>query len=111
MSRKIKFARFAEGHRLAGIEKNPDRQLAFLLVELQKQPVEPPVEVPVEVTEIVAGDVIAIIGELDRLPAGLAAPLALEGTLGAPPREQLELLEAAQKFGGEEGSHFIGFTP
>ena len=53
------------------------------------------VEVPIEITEIVTRDVIAVIGELDRLASRFAAPLALERTFRAPLREQLELFEAA----------------
>src|SRR5947208_2548529 len=94
LPREIELARFPERHRLAGVEENRDRQFAFLFVELEKEPVEPAVEVPIEITKIVARDVIPIIGELDRLPARLAAPFALERTFCAPPREQLELLEA-----------------
>ena len=100
MPREIKLARFPERHRLAGVEENRDRQFAFLFIELEKEPVEPAVEVPIQITKIVARDVTSVIGELDRLPARLAAPLALERTFRAPPREQLELLEAAEKFGG-----------
>src|SRR5437667_9246492 len=97
LPREIELARFPERHRLAGVEEDRDRQFAFLFVELEKEPVEPAVEVPIEITKIVARDVIPIIGELDRLPARLAAPFALERTFCAPPREQLELLEATKK--------------
>src|SRR2546427_763929 len=47
-------------------------------------------------------NIIAIIGKLDRLPAGAAAPLTFGRTLGTPRREQLKLLEPAQKFWCEE---------
>ena len=47
-------------------------------------------------------NVIAIIGELDRLAAGAAAALAFGGAFGAPRGQQLELLEAAQQFGSEQ---------
>ena len=45
-------------------------------------------------------DKVAVVGEFEGLAARLAAALALGGTLCAPRREQLELLEPAQKFGG-----------
>src|SRR5437867_5101603 len=102
LPREIELARFPERHRLAGVEENRDRQFAFLFVELEKEPVEPAVEVPIEITKIVARDVTSVIGELDRLPARLAAPLALERTFRAPPREQLELLKTTEKIGGEK---------
>src|SRR5439155_21360531 len=87
--------------------KDRDGQFAFLLVEFQKQPVQPAVEVPIQITEVVAGDIIAVIGKFDRLPARLAAPFALERTFGAALGEQLELLEAAEQFGGEQVGHRI----
>src|ERR1043165_4353095 len=101
-------ARFAEGHGLAGVEENRDRQFPFFLVKFEKEPVQPAVEVPVEVAEVVARHVIPVVGELDRLPARLAAPLALERAFGAALREQLELLEAPEKFGSQEGCrHYV----
>ena len=66
-------ARIAEIHRLAGVEKNPHSKLAFLLVKLQKQTIEPAIEIPVEITKIVARNVVAMIGEFDRLAARAAA--------------------------------------
>ena len=96
---EIKLARLAESHGFAGVEEDAHRQFALLLVEFQEQAFEPAIEVPIEVAEIVAGDVIAVVGELDGLSARAAAALALGRTFGAPRGEQLELLEAAEKFG------------
>ena len=89
---EIKFAWLAEGHGLAGIEENAHGEFAFLLVELEEKFVEATEEIPVEVTEIVTGDVAAVVGELDGLPARATAALALGAALGAPRREQLKLL-------------------
>ncbi len=100
---EIEFARLAESHGLAGIEKNAHGQFALLLVELEEKFFEAAEEIPIEVAEIVAGDVTAVVRELDGLPAGAAAALAFGTALGAPRGEQLELLKAAQEFGGEEG--------
>jgi len=110
LSREIEFARFAEAHRLAGVEEDAHRQFALLFVEFEEQPFQPPVEIPVQVAEIVAVGVVAVIGELDRLAARAAAPFAAGGTFGPPRREQLELLEAAQEFGSEKGGHIVLLT-
>ena len=89
---EIEFARFAEGHGLAGIEENAHGQFALLLVELEEKFVETTEEIPIEVAEIVAGDVAAVVGELDGLPARATAALALGAALGTARGEQLELL-------------------
>src|SRR6185437_11865362 len=103
LAREIELARFAKGHRFAGVEKNADRQFAFLLVEFEEEAVETTVEIPIEIAEIVAGDVIAVIGKFNRLAARAAAAFALGGTFGAARREQLELFQPPQQFGSEEG--------
>src|SRR6185503_18435060 len=74
---KIKLAGLAERHRFARVEENADRQLALFLVKLKEQSFEPAVEIPVQVTKIVAGNVVSVIRELNRLPARPAAALAL----------------------------------
>ena len=62
---KIELGHLAKRHRLAGIEKNGDWKLAFLLVKLEEEPVEPTVDVPVDPAQIIPRDVVAVIGELD----------------------------------------------
>jgi hypothetical protein len=93
---EIKFTRVTEGHGLAGIEEDAHGQFAFFLVEFEEKFVEATEEIPVEVTKIVAGDVTAMVGELDGLSARATAALALGAALGAARREQLELLKAAE---------------
>src|SRR5262245_25217796 len=99
---EIKFARLTEGHGLAGVEEYAHGQFALLLVELEEQAIKAAIEIPVEVPEIVAGNVRAMVGKFDRLPARAAAALALGRTLGTPRCKQLELLKATQKFRSEE---------
>ena len=83
---EIKFRRRAKTHGFAGIEKNSHRQFPFLLVELQKEFVQPAVKVPVQIAEIIPGDVVTIIGEFDRLAAGLCAVrLGRNSWRAAPP--------------------------
>ena len=61
----MELARLAEGHGLAGIEEDADRQLALLFVEFKEQLLQPAIEIPVQVAEIIAVDVSAVVGELD----------------------------------------------
>ena len=74
---EVELGHLAKRHRLAGVEKNGDGQLALLLVKLEEKSVEAAVEIPVEAAQVVAGDVVAVVGELDRLAARAAAALAL----------------------------------
>jgi hypothetical protein len=87
-------------HSVSNIETTVGGQFALLLVELEEQAIQAAEQIPVEITEIVAGGVAAVVGELDGLPPRAAAALALGAALGTPRREQLELLEPAEKFGG-----------
>ena len=80
------------------IEKNAHRQFAFFFVELEEKPFEPAIKIPIEITEIIPGRVIAVIGKLDRLAAGFAAPFAFGGAFRAALREQLNLLKPPQQF-------------
>ena len=99
---EIEFARLAESHRLAGIEKDADRQFAFLFVEFEEKPFEPAIEIPIEIAEIVAVRRSCDNRRTRPIARAPAAALALGGTLGAARGEQLELLQAAQEFGSEE---------
>ena len=89
---EVKLGHLTKRHRLAGVEKNGDRKFALLLVELEEKAVEAAVKIPVNAAQIVAGDVVAVVGELDRLAARAAAALALCCALGTAAGEQLQLL-------------------
>ena len=87
MPGEIKFARLAESHGFAGIEKNAHWQFALLFVELQEQPVQPAIKVPIEVPEIVARDIIPVVRKFHRLPASPAAAFAFERAFRAALRK------------------------
>ena len=59
-------ARGAPLHRGAGIDEEVQMQVLLLLEELDEEAVEPAVDVPVHRAEIVAEDVVAVIGKLQR---------------------------------------------
>src|SRR5205807_2183150 len=58
--------------------------------------------IPVEKAQIIALDVVAIVGELDALPLALAAPLAFHEAEEDLARNQLELLELGEEFRVEQ---------
>src|SRR5947209_2967026 len=77
-------------------------QVFLLHEEADEQAVEAGVEVPVEEAEVVADDVVAVVGELDALPLALAAALALHAAHKDLARHQLELFEPGQELGFQE---------
>src|SRR5262245_49653398 len=90
---EIKLPRLTKGHRLAGIQKNSHRQLALLFVKFQEKSFKAAIKVPIQVTEIITGNVSAIIGKFDGLTARAAAAFAPRGAFGSARGEQLKLLE------------------
>src|SRR5262245_54973763 len=99
----VQLGRVAEVHRQAVVDEDVEVQVLLLHEEAQEQLVEAGVEVPVEEAEVVADDVVAVVGELDALPLLLAAPLALHAAHEDFPRHQLQLFEPGQEFGVEQG--------
>ena len=55
----------AVAHGLAGVHQHPEGQVGFFLVLLEVEAAGAAVDLPVEVLEVVAGDVLAVLGELD----------------------------------------------
>src|SRR3954467_3351683 len=78
-------------------------QVLLLQEQAEEEAVESGVEVPVEEAEVVADDVVAVVGELDALPLALAAPLALHPAEEDLARHQLELFEPGQELRVEQG--------
>ena len=78
-----------------------DGKVFFFLVELDEEALHAGVGVPVEAAQVVAGGVIAVVGELDRLPALGAAPLAFEAPLLDLAADEGEALELAHEVGVE----------
>jgi hypothetical protein len=74
-------------------------QILFFHEETDEEAVEPGEQVPIEKAEVVADDVVAVVGELDALTFTLAAALAFESAEKNLPRHQLELLETSEELG------------
>ena len=58
--------------------------------------------VPVEVAEVVAGRVLAMVGELDAAAELHRPPLGQQLAAEDPPRDQREVLQLLQEVGVEE---------
>src|SRR5262249_49723357 len=98
----VQLGRVAEVHREAVVDQEVDVQVFFLHEQAEEEAIKAGVKVPVEEAEVIADDVVAVIGELDRLALALAAPLALHAAEEDLARDQLELLEPGEKVWGEQ---------
>ena len=65
LPREVELRRVAERHAAGAVEEEVDVQVFLLLESLQEQFVVSRVQVPVVVAEVVAGGVLAVVGELD----------------------------------------------
>ena len=80
-------------------------QVFFFQEQLQEQPVQPGVEIPVDEPQVVAGDVIAKVGELDALPFPSAAPFALHPTAKDLAADQLQSFQLRDKSASRRTEH------
>ena len=94
---KVQLGRRAEIHGQAVVDQDVKVQVLLFHEQADEQAVEPGEEVPVEEAQVVADDVIAVVGELDALPLALAAPFALHPAEEDLARHQLELFETGQE--------------
>lgn len=70
----VRFA--APVHGFGGVDENVNGEVFFFFKEFDEGFFEPGVHVPVEVTEVVAGDVVAVVGKLDADTALFRAAVA-----------------------------------
>ena len=75
-------------HRVAGVDDEGDADVALFLVLLDVMPVRPREDAPVEPAKIVAGGVLAVLGELDVEAVKRAAMLTADRTFDQPARPQ-----------------------
>ena len=66
----LKFVRLTEIHRSAGVDEDGDRQLLVDLILPDVALAEPGIEVRIQVAEIIAGLVLAVIGEFHPCALG-----------------------------------------
>src|SRR5205085_12582845 len=93
--------------RRARVDEQVDANVFLLDEESDHQPVESRVDAPVEVPEIVAGRVVAIIGEFDRGATPRAPPFALRRSRKRAPRFDSQAFESLQELGIEEPGYHI----
>ncbi len=70
----VRFA--APVHGFGGVYEEVDGEVFFFFKEFDEGFFEPGVDVPVEVAEVVAGDVVAVVGKLDADAAFFGAAVA-----------------------------------
>ena len=89
----------AVAHRLAGVDEQPRDEVRLLLVLLEVVALGAAVDLPVDVLDVVAGGVLAVLGELDGEPVPRAAVPAGEVALDDLPGLQLQAVDAGQNGG------------
>ena len=71
---ELQLRRLAEIHRAAGVDQGVEVQVLLLQKHLEEELFQPGVGVPIDEPQVVAGHVVAEIGELDALAFSRAAP-------------------------------------
>ena len=84
-----------ELHRLGRVEEDRRREVGLLFVFLDVEPVAAAVDLPVDVLGVVAGHVLAVLGELDREAVVGAGVHARDVALDQEPGLEVEPLEAS----------------
>ena len=90
----------AEPLRAREVDGEHDRELALLDVALHERPPHARRDVPVDRAHLVAGLVLAHLGELHPLPLEHGAVLAGEERVHEPARAELDELDLPEDFGG-----------
>ena len=93
----------AEVHRRAQVEQEPGRDLAVLVVLAHVGRVHPRRDVPVDVAHVVAGLVLAQVGEVDALPVEQRAVVALQQAVEPADDLPVEPLQDALRRGRRSG--------
>ena len=84
------------------VDDEVDGEVLLFLVEAHEELLEALVDVPVEVAEVVAGLVVAVVGELDAAAALLRPPLGAQPPGEDAPADEREVLELALELVVEE---------
>ena len=99
----VQLGRRAEIHRQAVVDQQVEVQVFLFQEQADEELVEAGEQVPVEEAQVVADDVVVVVGELDALALALRAPFALHPAEEDLARDQLELFEPGQEFGSSSG--------
>ncbi len=109
-ARVLELGWVAKLHRLAGVDQGVKVEVFLFEEQLEEQAVEAGVSVPIDEAEVVAGDVVAEVGELDALTFALAAALALHAAAEDAASDQLELFQLGEQLRSEQGTGDGGHT-
>ena len=85
------------GHRLAGVKQEVEEEVGFLLVLLEVELVGLGPDLPVHVADVVAGHVLAVLGEFDGEAVIRAGVHARHVPLDDEPRLEVEPFQASQR--------------
>ena len=91
---------------LGYVHEHVERQVLFFEEELEEEAFEAGVDVPVDEAEVVADDVVAVVGELHALAPSFAAALALHLAGEDLAADQIELVQPGHELGGKEDLAF-----
>ena len=80
-----------------------DVEFLFVEEELEEKTLQARIQVPVDKTNVIAGHIVAEIGELDRMAVTRAAAFPAELPGVAPAHGEAPLLQTAQKIGLQQG--------
>ena len=86
-------------HALAGVHHHPRDEVRFLLVLLQVVAFGAAVDLPVDVPDVVAGGVLAVLGELDGEPVPRASVPPGEVALDHLPGVEFQAVDAGEDVG------------
>src|SRR6185437_10958662 len=84
-------------HRGADVDQQIDRQVLVFLEQAHRAALEPAEEIPVQVAQVVAGRVVAMVGELEPGPDAPAAPHAVRAPGGRAADGERQRFELAQE--------------
>ena len=90
-------------HRVGTINEQPANEVGFQFVLLEVQPFLPAEHLPVDVPDVVPGDILAVLGELDRKAVLFAAVPAGKDPLDRPPGAQFKGPDFRKDIGIEAG--------
>src|SRR5205807_1861854 len=98
----MRLVRIAVVAALRDVGEHVKRKVLLFEKQLEKQAVEAGVDVPVDEAKVIADDVIAIVGEFDRLATALGAAFAFHLAEQELTAHDVELIEARHELGREE---------
>src|SRR5262249_55415842 len=108
---ELRHAVAREAHRFRLVEEHRKIGVGVRLVLLHEVPVGPRVQPPIHATDVVAGDVASVLGEVDRRAEVRRAMQAVDEAVDDRAREQLEILDPRKDLGIDEprAGNDVGF--